>query len=150
MTEQRKRPVSGPQAGPVTGPATERDPEPRVALVTGAARGIGAATVAALVAGGWNVMAVDVCAHDPAVPYPLGHRDDLAKVAADLGPAVATFEADTRDVSVLAKAVMATERTFGGLDAALAIAGVIAGASPLGRCPPISSRPCSTSTSAGC
>ena len=135
MTEQRKRPVSGAKAKPVTGPATERDPEPRVALVTGAARGIGAATVAALVAGGWNVMAVDVCAHDPAVPYPLGHRDDLAKVAAELGPAVATFEADTRDVSVLAKAVMATERTFGGLDAALAIAGVIAGGVPAWEMP---------------
>ena len=56
--------------------------------MTGAARGIGAATVAALVSGGWNVVAVDVCAHDPAVPYRLGHREDLAKVAAALGHAV--------------------------------------------------------------
>ncbi len=37
-----------------------------------AARGIGAATVEALAAGGRRVVAVDRCADDPAVPYPLG------------------------------------------------------------------------------
>ena len=62
---------------------------PRVALVAGAARGIGAATVTALAAGGWRVMAVDRCADDPALPYPLGRRAALAKVAADAGPDVA-------------------------------------------------------------
>ena len=86
---------------------------PRVALVTGAARGIGAATVAALAAGGWRVMAVDRCADDPALPYPLGRRAELEKVAADAGPAVAIAEADTRDVAALAAAVVATERTLG-------------------------------------
>ena len=35
-----------------------------VALVTGAARGIGAATVAALAAAGWRVVAVDRCGDD--------------------------------------------------------------------------------------
>ena len=52
----------------------------RVALVTGAARGIGAATVTALAAGGWRVVAVDRCADDPALPYRLGSRDDLDRV----------------------------------------------------------------------
>ena len=42
---------------------------PPVALVTGAARGVGAATVAALAAGGWRVIATDLCADDPALPY---------------------------------------------------------------------------------
>ena len=147
MTEQRRRPqaepLSGPPAGPpavpqaepVITPAPERDSGPRVALVTGAARGIGAATVAALAAAGWHVMAVDRCAHDPAVPYPLSHRDDLEKVAADAGPAVAIAEADTRDVRALAAAVRQTERTWGGLDAAIAVAGVIAGGVPAWEMP---------------
>ena len=55
-----------------------------VALVTGAARGIGAATVAALVAQGWSVVAVDVAADDPALPYPMATRAQLdALYAAD-------------------------------------------------------------------
>ena len=97
--------------------------QPKVALVAGAARGIGAATVTALAAGGWRVMAVDRCADDPALPYPLGRRAELAKVAADAGPDVAIAEADTRDVTALAAAVAEAERRWGGLDAAIAVAG---------------------------
>ena len=44
------------------------------------------------------------------------------------GPDVVIAEADTRDVAALAAAE--TERRWGGLDAALAVAGVIAGGVP--------------------
>jgi SDR family mycofactocin-dependent oxidoreductase len=103
---------------------------PRVALVTGAARGIGAATVAALAAGGWRVVAVDRCADEPALPYGLGTRAELDQVAAAAGDSVVAAEADTRDAAALAVAVAVAERRWGGLDAAIAGAGVIAGGAP--------------------
>ncbi|MXI17183.1 SDR family NAD(P)-dependent oxidoreductase, partial [Escherichia coli] len=97
----------------------------RTALVTGAARGIGAATVRALVADGWGVVAVDRADDDPRLPYALGTRDELEALGV---PHVA---GDCADAAVLARAVALAETTYGGLDAALAVAGVVAGGVPL-------------------
>jgi SDR family mycofactocin-dependent oxidoreductase len=116
----------------LAGPGSRPD---RVALVTGAARGIGAATVAALATAGWRVIAVDRCADDPALPYPLGTRAELDQVAADAGPGVTVAEADTRDACALAAAVARAEQRWGGLDAAIAVAGVIAGGVPAWEMP---------------
>jgi SDR family mycofactocin-dependent oxidoreductase len=111
----------------------------RVALVTGAARGVGAATVRAFVAQGWAVLAVDRCADDPALPYRLGSRDELDEVVAKAsaaGPGTALAHvADVRDEAALAAAVAAAETGWGGLDAAVAVAGVIAGGVPLWEMP---------------
>jgi SDR family mycofactocin-dependent oxidoreductase len=104
----------------------------RVALVTGAARGIGAATVRALAADGWSVVALDRAADDPRLPYPLGTRAELDALA---GERVRTVVADATDEVALRAAVARAEDEFGGLDAALAVAGVIAGGTPLWEMP---------------
>src|SRR5262249_9426300 len=108
---------------------------PRVALVTGAARGVGAATVAALAAGGWRVIAADRGADDPALPYPLGTRADLDQVVEAAGDRVVGCVADARDPGARRAAVGEAERRWGGLDAAIAIAGVIAGGAPAWEVP---------------
>lgn len=115
----------------------------RVAVVTGAARGIGAATVLALADAGWSVLAVDSTADDPALPYPMGTQADLSGVVsrANEGAAapgrVASFVADVRDPEAVTAAVAEAEHRWGaGLDAAIAAAGVIAGGVPLWEVPP--------------
>jgi SDR family mycofactocin-dependent oxidoreductase len=109
----------------------------RVALVTGAGRGIGAATVLALAQAGWSVLATDSAADDPALPYPMATRGDLSRLAAQAGPAgqVHPFLADVRDPAAVGAAVAEVESRWGGLDAAIAAAGVIAGGVPLWQLP---------------
>lgn len=97
----------------------------RVAVVTGAARGIGAATVRRLAGEGWQVVAVDACADDPAIRYSLATRDELEALAA-VGE-VTTVVGDVRDLAALQHSVDTAVQTYGGLDAAFAVAGVIAG-----------------------
>jgi SDR family mycofactocin-dependent oxidoreductase len=106
----------------------------RVALVTGAARGIGAATVARLDAAGWSVVAVDRAADDPRLPYAMGTAEDLDAVVAAASDAVAV-RADTTDLEAMLAAVALAEERFGGLDAVIAVAGVIAGGVPLWEVP---------------
>ncbi len=115
-------------------------PVTRVAVVTGAARGIGAATVLALARQGWSVLAVDRVSDDPAVPYPLATETDLAQVLRQARQAsgadrVTAYRADVRDQAALAAAVAQAEDRWGGLDAAIAAAGVIAGGAPLWEMP---------------
>ncbi len=113
----------------------------RVAVVTGAARGIGAATVCGLAAAGWRVVAVDRAGDDPRLPYRLGTRDELdatvdrADSLGDGPGTVVAHVADTTDEAALAVAVALAEERFGGLDAMVAVAGVIAGGTPLWEMP---------------
>ena len=105
------------------------------AVVTGAARGIGAATVDALVAAGWQVVAVDRCADDPALDYPLAAQSDLDAIASRHGAAVRTMVGDVRRPADMRAAVEEAVAHFGGLRAAVAVAGVISGGPPLWESP---------------
>jgi SDR family mycofactocin-dependent oxidoreductase len=92
---------------------------------------MGAATVDALVAAGWNVVAVDRGADDPALDYSLATKSDLEEVAARHGDAVRTMVGDVRSRSDMQAAVDEAVQHFGGLRAAVAAAGVISGGPPL-------------------
>ncbi len=107
----------------------------RVAVVTGAARGIGAATARALSAEGWQLALVDRCEDDPALPYVLASRADLDELVDEIGEAAVGIVADVRSMSQLQAAVDETVDRFGGCDAAVAAAGVVAGGAPVWELP---------------
>ena len=99
-----------------------------VGIVTGAGRGIGAATARRMAADGWRLVLVDRCADDPVLGYPLATEMELRAVAQDVGGLARV--ADVRDQQGLDAAVAAAVDRFGGLDAAVAAAGCLAGGSP--------------------
>ena len=85
----------------------------KVALVTGAASGIGRATVSRLVEEGARVLAADVSA------------DALAAVRDELGDAVTTEVADVSDPAQVAAMVAAAVAVDGHLDVVCNIAGIL-------------------------
>lgn len=100
-----------------------------VAIVTGAARGIGAAVCRALHADGYEIVAVDICANDDRLDYELGTRAELHTLASEVdGIAIV---GDVSKQSTNTEAVQAALDRFGRVDAAIASAGVIAGATHL-------------------
>ena len=101
-----------------------------VALVTGAARGIGGATARRLAADGWSVALVDICRDIEPLRYAMSTRDDLDATVAACGEHAIGLVADVRSQADLDAAVAATVEHFGGLDAAVAAAGVVGGGDP--------------------
>lgn len=100
-------------------------------MITGGARGIGAASAIALAAGGWRVALLDASPEppeDPARPRP-STPEELERTAERCrahGPALA-LRADVRSAESVAEAIQVTLDEFGRIDAAVAAAGRIAG-----------------------
>ncbi len=124
---------SGGAAGSEGGPGAAP-----VAIVTGAARGLGAATARLLASRGWRVGLVDACAPNPAVPYPQATVAELEAVRdaceAAGSPAMALV-ADVREAHSLVRAVTDVVARFGRLDAAIACAGLMGGGPPAWETP---------------
>ena len=90
------------------------DPDGRTALITGAARGIGADAARRLAARGARLALLDI---DP---------DPLEALAEELGGRAAAFPCDVTESAQLDAAVAGASERFGGLDIVIANAGVVA------------------------
>jgi len=91
---------------------TPYDVNGRTVFITGAARGIGAATARRLHAKGANVALAGL------------EPERLEELAAELGDRAAWLEIDVTDYDALQRAVRDTVERFGALDVAIANAGV--------------------------
>ena len=105
----------------------------RVAVITGGARGIGAATGLRLARLGWKVALIDAADGTDAAGYRLADAGDLDEAVAACratcsspGTAIG-LAADVRDQDALDRAVAEAAERLGGVDAAVAAAGAIAG-----------------------
>ena len=114
---------------------------PRVSIVIGGGRGIGAATAVRMAARGDAVVIADAAADDPRLPYALATRADLdatvaAARAAHADPAlISSAVADATDEDALRAVVEEAETRHGGVDGIVVTAGVIAGGVPLWEMP---------------
>ena len=100
--------------------------ENKVALITGAARGMGRNHAIRLAEEGADIIAVDICADIDAAPYPMGTAEDLAQTVKEVearGRRIVGRQADVRDSSALNRAVAEGMDAFGRLDIVVANAG---------------------------
>jgi len=102
---------------------------PKVALVTGAARGNGLAIATALAQGGAMVYLADVASDLPTIPYKMSSPRDLYEAARAVREQHGHAEAllcDVRDAASVDKAVTAIEQASGPVDILVNNAGVMA------------------------
>lgn len=101
----------------------------RVALVTGAARGQGAAIALMLARHGATVVATDICSSIDSVPYPLATDDDLrstVRAIRDTGGDASAVRMDVRDRQQVNEVVADALARHGRIDVLVASAGICA------------------------
>jgi SDR family mycofactocin-dependent oxidoreductase len=100
----------------------------KVAVVTGAARGIGRATAIAFAREGADIVGVDICAPvDPRSGVRPSTPEDLEETGRLIGAARRRWlgiELDQRDLPALRAAAVRGEQEFGGIDILFANAGI--------------------------
>jgi NAD(P)-dependent dehydrogenase (short-subunit alcohol dehydrogenase family) len=100
----------------------------KVAVITGAARGIGRATAVAMAREGADVVGVDICAVvDPrsgVTPSTPEDLEETGKLVGEAGRRWLGMKADTRNLPALREAATRVEQEFGGVDILFANAGV--------------------------
>lgn len=109
-------------------PASKGTLQGKVAVVTGAARGIGRAAAVALASEGANVIGIDICAPvlersgvKPSSPEDLKETERLVKAA---GGGWLSIILDQRNLPALKAAAIKGEKEFGGIDILFANAGI--------------------------
>jgi NAD(P)-dependent dehydrogenase (short-subunit alcohol dehydrogenase family) len=105
----------------------------KVAIVTGAARGVGRAIAVRFAEEGADLVLVDVAADLAEVPYPLGTTDQLETTAAlcgKAGAAAITVRGDVREDATAHSALRSALDRFGTVDVLVNNAGIVA---PSGR-----------------
>jgi SDR family mycofactocin-dependent oxidoreductase len=93
-----------------------------LAVITGAARGIGAAVAQQLAEQGWSLVLADACSAQPGVDYAMPSPADLDALAERTGADVLCADVATHDFGAQLSDVLAGRR----VDASVAAAGVIA------------------------
>jgi (+)-trans-carveol dehydrogenase len=101
--------------------------ENRVALVTGAARGMGRSIAVELAREGADVVVTDLCGQVGSVPYPMANDADLeetARFVVAAGRRCVVAPADVRDFGSLVAATQQGVDAFGTIDIVVANAGI--------------------------
>ena len=100
----------------------------KVAVVTGAARGIGRATAVAFAREGADIVGLDICKPvdprsgvKPSIPEDL---EETGRLVRAIGRRWLGIKVDQRDMAALRAAAAQTEREFGGIDILFANAGI--------------------------
>ncbi len=99
----------------------------KVALVTGAARGMGRSHAVRLAQEGADIVAVDLCTDLETAPYPGANGQDLAsttQLVEQLGRRILARRADTRNFNELQSVVDEAIAEFGHIDVVCANAGM--------------------------